>query len=421
MHGKGRFHITIFGPSLNPLSAALAIMLTLLFLILLLILMNVTAQPAQGQTFKVLYTFTGGADGANPFMAGIDRAGNLYGTTDNTIFKLSQQKAGWQLETLYNFKEQGGEDSLYGLTLGPDGNLYGAAGGGQGHGCYSGPCGVVFQFRPQSVACKTSLCPWTENVIYEIPTYTDGFSPDSNVVFDRSGNLYGTTVYGSIYGGPPGLGVLYEVSSSGSGWFGFPLHSFGWRYPDGDAWNPAGRITIDTSGNVYGTSWGGGTYGVGAVYMQGGGEQVIYSFQNGSSHGTSVVPDRAGNVYGTVGQAIFELSPSDNEWVYTVVYQWLESGYPNLGTFDAAGNLYGIASDGGAYGAGSIFKLIPSGGGWTYTDIYDFTGGSDGKDPSGIIFDTNGNLYGSTYDGGDLSQCVVEYSQGCGVVFEITP
>ncbi len=185
MHGKGRFHITIFGPSLNPLSAALAIMLTLLFLILLLILMNVTAQPAQGQTFKVLYTFTGGADGANPFMAGIDRAGNLYG----------------------------------------------AAGGGQGHGCYSGPCGVVFQFRPQSVACKTSLCPWTENVIYEIPTYTDGFSPDSNVVFDRSGNLYGTTVYGSIYGGPPGLGVLYEVSSSGSGWFGFPLHSFGWRYP----------------------------------------------------------------------------------------------------------------------------------------------------------------------------------------------
>jgi uncharacterized repeat protein (TIGR03803 family) len=87
---------------------------------------------------------------------------------------------------------------------------------------------------------------------------------------------------------------------------------------------------------------------------------------------------------------------------------------------DAAGNLYGVTALGGRHDNGMVYKLTPSNGGWTFTDLYDFTGGSDGANPSGIVsLDSNGNIYGTTYTGGLAGGCT--YSTGCGVVWEITP
>ena len=88
-------------------------------------------------------------------------------------------------------------------------------------------------------------------------------------------------------------------------------------------------------------------------------------------------------------------------------------------TMDTAGNLYGVTGFSNLV-PGSIFKLTRSGAGWTYTDIYDFTGGSDGLGPNGLILDANGNLYGTASDGGNLSDCVRQYFSGCGTLWKIT-
>ncbi len=138
MHSKQHFPNVIFGASLRPEGAALAIMLLLLFLIFVLLFMILTVQPAQAQTFTVIHAFTGGLDGGYP-VAGLtmDRAGNLYGTTcgrlcgledvnPGTVFKLSKKGPSWVFTPLYAFR--GGSDGAnpYArVVFGPDGSLYG--------------------------------------------------------------------------------------------------------------------------------------------------------------------------------------------------------------------------------------------------------------------------------------------------------
>src|SRR5271167_2154751 len=178
-----------------PATAALAI-------VIMFGLTVVTFQAAQGETFKVIYNFTGGADGANPY-AGleIDRFGNLYGTTqrgNGTVYKLAHAGSGWVLTVLYSF--QGGNDGAapYEVTLGPDGSLYGTTiyGGG---GCGGSGCGTVYRLSPPPTACKAVLCPWTETVLYRFEGGTDAAHPSGAIVFDQSGSLYGTTVYGGSF------------------------------------------------------------------------------------------------------------------------------------------------------------------------------------------------------------------------------
>jgi hypothetical protein len=117
------------------------------------------------------------------------------------------------------------------------------------------------------------------------------------------------------------------------------------------------------------------------------------------------------------------LTSSGGGWEYNLVYG-LPPGDGCCGPYgtlvaDAAGNLYGATLTAGAYGQGNVFKLTPSNGGWTYTDLYDFTGHDDGGQPYGsLVLDANGNIYGTTYAGGNF-ECQGDF--GCGVVFEITP
>jgi uncharacterized repeat protein (TIGR03803 family) len=158
---------------------------------------------------------------------------------------------------------------------------------------------------------------------------------------------------------------------------------------------------------------------------------TLYSFQNGSDGGhvgAGLIFDPSGNLYGATinggtggGGTVFELTPSNGGWTLKTLYSF--TGDFNCGpegtlVMDGTGNLYGTTFCDGANKAGNVFELIPSGGNWTYSSLHDFTGGVDGGHPySNVVFDSAGNLYGTTSAGGTGSAC----NGGCGVVWEITP
>ena len=166
-----------------------------LAIVIVLVLTVALAQSAKAQTFKVIYSFTGGADGGIP-NAGltIDTAGNLYGTTAwgalgyGTVFELKHSSSAWSLATLHTFA--GGGHPWSRVVFGPDGSLYGTS--------YSG--GTVFKLQPPMTACKTALCPWTETVLYAFTGGSDGFAPQGDLLFDRSGNIYGTAMMEAPHG-----------------------------------------------------------------------------------------------------------------------------------------------------------------------------------------------------------------------------
>jgi len=436
MHTKGRFRNVLFDSSLHPGSAALAILVMLLFLIFLLLFMTFTAQPVQGQTFKALYNFTGGADGAFPF-AGLtmDRAGNLYGTTAyggqnglGNVYKLSHRGSDWIPTTLYSF--QGGDDGNYPwarVIFGPDGNLYGTTYQGGGTGC-----GTVFKLSVP----PTALGAWTETVVHRFSEDGNGTWPISEVVFDETGSLYGTTSGGGAGGcgwPGPGCGAVYSLTPSSGGW----TESLLWRFTgSGDGGVPWAGVTFDTAGNLYGTTIFGGAYGGGTVFQLSHSgsdwtENVLHDFQwnDGTAPLGGLTFDRVGNVYGTTanggsqrGGTVFILSPSHGGWTFSLLYSLTgtaDNGSWASLTMDTAGNLYGTTVYDGAYGYGNVFKLTPSDGGWAYSSLHDFCSDapvcSDGGIPFGsLVIDGVGNLYGTASDYGTPGA-------GVGVIFEITP
>jgi len=395
---------------------------------------------AQAQNFTVIHYFSGGQDGATP-MAGLtmDRAGNLYGTAAHggslggdcassgcgTVFRLANRNSNWVVTPLYSFS--GGNDGANpeaNVVIAPDGSLYSTTflGGGT---CNGNGCGTVFNLKPPLTACKAALCPWTESVLYRF-TGLDGVGPVGAVVFDEAGNLYGATSAGGFLNG----GTVYELQPMGGHWAGRLLYS-PYGYPN------SGLIR-DGSGNLYGTAFIGGN-GQGSVYEvtpSGSGwiGTNLYAFTNGADGGypwAGLIFDASGNLYGSTtaggtgnGGTVFQLTPSNNEWTLNTLYSFTGPGNGRfvvgpVGSLimDDAGSLYGTTFADGANGFGSIFKLTPESGGWKYTALYDFTGGSDGGYPySDLVFDAHGNLYGTASIGGK-GQC----PDGCGVIFEITP
>jgi uncharacterized repeat protein (TIGR03803 family) len=277
-------------------------------------------------------------------------------------------------------------------------------------------------------ACNAALCYGTETVLYRFSGGSDGAGPSAEggyPIFDQAGNLYSVTLLGGAYG----AGTVFELVQFQGGWTESVVHSFNGN----DGYFPNATLIFDNAGNLYSTTLLGGVYGQGTVFQltpKGSGwtENVLYSFQGGND-GVHPYPapifDQSGNLYGGTaaggqgdGGTVFKLMPSGGGWTYTLVHSFTGTGGDcgPLGLImDGAGNLYGFTGGEGAYNLGTVFKLTPSGGSWTYTSLHDFTGGSDGADPHGLIFDENGNLYGTTYLGGSQN-C----SGGCGVVFEIT-
>ena len=396
------------------------------------------SQSAQAQTLNVLYNFTGGLDGAHPY-AGVtmDAAGNLYGTANaggdltcnsphgcGTVYALKHKGSGFVFNPLYNFGvgPDGGIPTAP-VVFGPDGALYSTTSYGGTNGR-----GTVFKLRPSPTACKTAICPWSENLVYSFQggANGDGSNP-IGLLFDQAGNSYGTTSGGGVYGG----GTVYQLTPSGNGWTESVLHSFGGA---GDGNLPYRSVMIfDNAGNLYGTTALGGSNSYGTVFQltpsgSGWTEKVIYSFTDGNDGGypyAGLILDQSGNFYGATtdggtggGGTVFELSPSGGGWTYSVLYSITGPSGDQCGPawtllMDSGGSLYDTTQCDGANNLGSVFKLTNAGGSWTYTLLHDFTGGDDGGYPaSSVTLDKSGNLYGTTNYGG---------TKGQGVIWEITP
>jgi uncharacterized repeat protein (TIGR03803 family) len=278
----------------------------------------------------VVYSFGASGDGSFPYLGSLvfDSAGNMYGTTiqggtfnQGTVFELSRSGGGnWTEKVLYSFA--GGSDGsapASGITFDAAGNIYGTTDGGGNSGCGSSGCGTVYKLTP-------SGSDWTETVLYKFSGATDGYFPVGGVIFDQSGNMYGS----AAQGGPNLGGTLFELSPNGGRWifsllYAIPQGIFG---PGG----PTGNLVLDSSGALLGTT--------------------IEDGANG-----------AGN--------IFKLTHQGGTWTYTDLHDFTpfddQDGVEPIGTpiIDAAGNLYGTTSAGGSQDCGfeiqcgTVWKLTP--------------------------------------------------------------
>jgi uncharacterized repeat protein (TIGR03803 family) len=436
-------------------SAVLAVMLSIFSLTLF------GTATAAAQTEKVLHSFASTGNGQVPNANLIfDSSGNLYGVTAyggnaschfqggpastcGTVFELSPTAGGgWSETVVHDFGH--GKDGIVpssGLIADAAGNLYGTAYYGGTGFCTDGfgtlvGCGVVFKL---TLAAGGG---WGETILYDFPDNgKDGNHPQSNLIFDAAGNLYGETYIGGAYD----YGTVFELSPGAEGiWTDKILHSFNYNGVDG--YFPQGGLVFDASGNLYGTTPDGGTSSLGTVFELkhvagvGWSEEVLHSFDANGADGffpeAGLSMDGAGNLYGTTdrggvygedcggcGGTVFEMTPTNGGgWALRTLYSFgngNDAALPasNL-TFDASRNLYGTTVAGGAFdNSGAAFELSPTAdGGWAEKVLHSFGAAYDGAFPSsGLILDATGNLYGATESG------CVNYQCGYGAVFEITP
>ncbi len=369
------------------------------------------------QTFNTLDSFDG-TDGENPY-AGLVQAsnGNLYGTTyhggaygHGTVFTITP---GEPLKTLHSFCSvincPDGNEPAAGLVQATNGNLYGTTylGGGAVEN------GTVFKITPSGTL--TTLHGF-------VGEPTDGLFPYSGLIQASNGNLYGTTGAG----GANNLGTVFEITPGGTL---TTLHSF----DKTDGSDPVAGLVQATNGDFYGTTGYGGANNFGTVFeiTPSGTLTTLHSFDitDGSYPFAGLIQATNGNLYGTTyyGGAnndgtVFEITPSGT---LTTLYNFCsqsdcaDGNNPYAGLVQATdGNLYGTTYYGGANGDGTVFKITLSSG--TLTTLYSFcpqSGCADGYNPyAGLVQDTNGDLYGTTYYGGTSSKC----TGGCGTIFSLS-
>lgn len=370
-------------------------------------------QAGQAQTFTVLFTFTNTNQGEQPDAGLIrDSSGNLYGTTQyggtqggyGTIFRLDPQG---NETVLYSFAgTPDGEDPYAPLVADGAGNIYGTTIYGGTEGGY----GTAFQF---SNTGKLTL-------LHSFGSNPDGADPYGALIGGAPGTGYGTTQYGGNAGG---FGTVFKLDATGA----TVMYSFAGT-PDGE--DPKAGLARDAFGNLYGTTEFGGTAGgFGTVFKlsPNGKLTLLHSFAgtpDGEDPFVGLVGDSAGNGYGTTrygGTAggfgtVFKI---DRTGRFSLLYSF--AGNPDGENplapvvLDSAGNLYGTTYYGGQFGYGTAFKLDTTG---NLTVLHSFNESPDGGHPmGGLLLDSFGDLYGTTSDGGDFS-CGFS---GCGTVFEITP
>jgi uncharacterized repeat protein (TIGR03803 family) len=402
---------------------------------------NVVAQSGG----RILYEFQPSpncysyfADFQSPLIA--DAEGNLYGSTfgggaydEGCIFELFHSENGWQEYALYSFDGADGDGPNAALVFDRRGNLYGTASRG---GTYDG--GVVFELSPSASGT------WSEKVLHSFGNADDGTDPNSNLIFDEAGNLYGTT------DGQDVGGTVFKLSPAREGWTETVLYTFPDSTTGPDGYQPAGGVVMDREGKLYGSTLSGGTYGDGAVYQltpsdDGYKEQVIHSFTGrlGVTPNSGLTIDRDRNLYGTTSWGgnidafdcyslynsgcgvVFELTKDpDGDWKEKVLHAMtLSEGDVPMGpvVFDDAGDLYAAADAGGSeippgsIGQGTVFRLSPTPtGGWREMLIHNFNVplnyGAYGEHPTGVIVN-RGRVFGMA--GGGV------YDSG--IVYEITP
>jgi uncharacterized repeat protein (TIGR03803 family) len=311
---------------------------------------------------KVLYLFSDGGTPVAPVV--FDRRGNVYGTFACTqdcfnmyggVFELIPRADGsWtevRLTDPFAFTECG--NGVCGVAFDNAGHLYGTS-----QESLVSQGGVAFGLNPVSVLT------WHAYFLYVFTGDSDGGGPSIEFSFDGSGNIYGTTYSGGAYG----KGTVFKLTQNGLGlgWAESVLYSF---QGDSDGGNPNGGVVFDPTGNLYGTTVNGGTTGAGTVFKLSPNpdgswsETVLYSFQGGgdaTNPGGPLTFDRTGDLYGVAGGgayghgAIFKLTPSTGaQWEESIFYSFtggLDGDSPSGGVvIDASGNLYGTTVYGGAF------------------------------------------------------------------------
>ena len=377
-------------------------------------------------TTKLIYSFGGDADGEYTDTELVrDSAGNLYGTSvrggtfgGGTVFEVTP--AGVHT-VLYNFTggSDGGEP-YKGVTLDSAGNLYGTAVTGGGGACEGG-CGVVFKL-------SKSGSTWSQTVIHTF-NGSDGSGPGSPVAIDKHGIVYGTTPTGGSFG----IGVVYQLRPNGSDYAFRIIHTFTGGNDGGGG--SAGRMVIDKNGNLFGVCTVGGANGFGTVFqlspVQGQWHlTTLYAFKDspdGALPYGSVVFDKAGNIFGTTYYAgandlgtVYTLQHKNGGWTEAVLYSFKggTDGANPISSLvaDAAGNFYGTTSEAGAAscGCGVIFKMTKgTNGKWTESVAYRFPGTPQpGFAYNGMIGDSAGNFYGASVHGGSANE---------GAIYKFTP
>lgn len=380
-----------------------------------------------------------------------DGQGNLYVTTypdstsnGGTVFELTAGGGVWSLSNLYTFPSYGAGDGGFpeaAVYVDKEGNVYGTA---AQDGTYY--WGTVFKLAPNPGGG------WTESVLHDFnPNNGDGVYPVSTPIFDKAGNLYGTTAWGGAHD----WGTVFELSPNSSGdWTETILYSFAGGKEDGA--HPYAGLVLDEKGNLYGTTATGGNPkctvktpgGCGTVFKlsdtgSGWKETVLHKFEGGNdgSYPVSSLLLHAGSLYGTTAAGgnqlcsgniagvgcgtVFSLSPTTSDWKETVLHRFeggsSDGAVPFAGlTLDAHGAVYGTTFYGGNQncsnppygdGCGTVFRLQSVRPSWTI--LVSFYGGTtDGLYPYGIVLDTDGNMYGATAGGGVY---------GYGTVFEVNP
>jgi hypothetical protein len=275
-----------------------------------------------------------------------------------------------------------------------------------------------------AVLVLPAFAEWNEQVLYSFQGgNSDGAVPVGGMVFDKAGNLYGATEQGGGQCVPLGCGIVFELTppaQQGNPWTETVLYIFkGVTQSTTDGALPVGGLVMDKSGNLYGTTGYGGT-----------GDCVLLGTKVGCG-------------------TIYEMSPPTQKgasWTETILYSFQSGadGYLPQGdlVFDPAGNLYGATVYGGGYGVcnapyyqycGTIFRLHPpkvKGGKWAEEVLYAFKGGTKGKDDGdgaepngGLVLDSKGAIYGTTFYGGnEVGECAGgDTGVGCGTVFELSP
>lgn len=368
----------------------------------------IAMQPVEAQTFTVLYTFTGGNDGGTPMATPILYNGNVYGTTqgggaNHSGVVYEMNFASRHEAPLHTFTGADGSGPIAGLVQGSNGQFFGVAYRG---GQYND--GTMFKLSPSG----------TFTLLHSFAgPPTEGIGPAGTLVFDPMGDLFGTTYVG---GNSKGWGTVFEYSVGGV-------------FQTGQSFSPDGALPraglLFNAGKLYGTTCGCGYLPYGGTIYEVGVQSALYTFTGGADGSqplAGLTSDGMGNLYGTTsagGSGNFGLG-------YGVVYKFnlATSTLTVLHTFtgpdgavpasalswDTAGNLYGTTTEGGAYGYGNVFELSPLG---VMTTLHDFTGGADGAKPNaGVLVDSVGNVWGAASAGGSTQS-----PGGYGTLFIITP
>jgi uncharacterized repeat protein (TIGR03803 family) len=322
-------------------------------------------------------------------------------------------------KVIYSFA--GDEDGEYpdtDLVLDGAGNIYGTTVGGGTFGS-----GTVFMLSPNGSG-------WTHTVLYSFTSGSDGGQPYKGVALGPQGELYGATVTGGTGSGcEGGCGVVYQLVQSGGTWTETVVHNFSGGL---DGSGPGNGLTVDQSGNLYGMTPTGGAQGLGTIYQlhptSGGFSfKVLHAFTGGTdgaaaSAGRLLLAHHAVFGVATVGGAhgagtAFKLAQAQGLWTFASIYAF--QGEPNAGfpysalVLDSHNDLYGTTYYSGASDLGSVYELSSSSGtGWTESLLYSFGTGGDANSPIGnLVLDQSNDLYGTASGGGTAN---------VGAIFKLT-